>query len=203
VTQPTSGRRNAEQIRAALIESARKQFSANAYDRVSVRDIAAKAGLQASLINRHFGSKASLFREVLLSLAVAHPRDPDGTKAKDHLGAGESSPAYVGRNQESADLFSIVAHSGGSAEAQQIVAKDLEDRFITPLAQTIPSADREIRASLIFATLMGIQLIRDTIRARPLVDVPNAEIMAIIEPLLEALHKPDRARTEPGGPPGG
>lgn len=47
-----------------LERSALLQFSKKGYDGTSLRDIADAAGLQLSLIDRHFGSKAELFQEI-------------------------------------------------------------------------------------------------------------------------------------------
>ena len=46
-----------DQTRARIIRAARELFAAAAYDRVSVRKIAAAAGVDAALINHYFGGK--------------------------------------------------------------------------------------------------------------------------------------------------
>lgn len=55
--------------RAALIEAARELFAANAFERVSTKQIAARAGVNPAMIHYHFGDKAALleaaFREAL------------------------------------------------------------------------------------------------------------------------------------------
>jgi AcrR family transcriptional regulator len=65
VTAAAKPRRKADEIRASLIDAAGDLFAAHGYDGVSVRDIAAAAGVQASVIIRYFGSKEELFRQVL------------------------------------------------------------------------------------------------------------------------------------------
>lgn len=182
-------RRTRTEIRGSLISAARTHFSRTAYDRVSVREIAATAGAQASLVNRHFGSKEGLFREVLLSLALEHPADFPENSALLALPA----PAYSSQTQESLDLLSIVVHSIGSPVAHKILAGDLEERFIAPLARRIQSDDANLRASLIFSVLIGVQLVRDLIQAQPLVNARQAEVFAIITPLLDQLRSPPAA----------
>ena len=46
--------RKGDQTRARIIRAARELFAAAAYDRVSVRKIAAAAGVDAALINHYF-----------------------------------------------------------------------------------------------------------------------------------------------------
>lgn len=57
--------KKSEMTRDAILESARHAFLAHGYDHVGVRDIGAEAGVNCALVNRYFGSKLGLFREVL------------------------------------------------------------------------------------------------------------------------------------------
>jgi AcrR family transcriptional regulator len=54
-----------------IVAAARVEFAESGFDSVSVRAIAARAGVNAAMINHYFGGKAGLFREV-----VALPVDP-------------------------------------------------------------------------------------------------------------------------------
>src|SRR6201996_7261843 len=58
-------RRDAEATRAAILEAAKGQFARLGYDRAALRDIAAEAGADVSLIKRYFGGKEALFTEAL------------------------------------------------------------------------------------------------------------------------------------------
>lgn len=51
--------------------AAREEFAESGFDAATVREIAARAGVNAAMINHYFGGKAGLFREV-----VALPVDP-------------------------------------------------------------------------------------------------------------------------------
>ena len=53
------------------------EFAESGFDSVSVRAIAARAGVNAAMINHYFGGKAGLFREV-----VALPVDPAAVLAE-------------------------------------------------------------------------------------------------------------------------
>src|SRR5215207_7438800 len=51
--------------REAIRAAARERFSAQGYDRVRMRDVAADAGVDVALVTYHFGSKDGLFAAVL------------------------------------------------------------------------------------------------------------------------------------------
>jgi AcrR family transcriptional regulator len=80
--QPVRGRppanagapRGEEAVRAALIESASLLFADRGPARVSVREVAADAGVNHGLVHHYFGSKDGLLRAVLDDLA-AHVAD--------------------------------------------------------------------------------------------------------------------------------
>ena len=61
-TPPAQGR---DAVRAALLDAAAALFSARGPASVSVRDIAAQAGVNHGLVHRHFGSKQALVAGVL------------------------------------------------------------------------------------------------------------------------------------------
>src|SRR5271169_5423013 len=65
-------RRNAAATRQAILVSARRAFARAGYDGVGLREIAQGAGVTAMMVNRYFGSKERLFKEVVAG-AIATP----------------------------------------------------------------------------------------------------------------------------------
>jgi AcrR family transcriptional regulator len=61
--------RGREQVRRALIEAAAELFAEHGPAGVSVRDVAARAGVNHGLVHQYFGSKRALLGEVLEYLA--------------------------------------------------------------------------------------------------------------------------------------
>src|SRR5919107_1947140 len=59
--------------RADILEAARRRFLADGYDQVTVRAIAAEAGVDPALISYYFGSKKGLFGAAMA--LVANPAD--------------------------------------------------------------------------------------------------------------------------------
>lgn len=65
MTEPPRGR---EQVRAALLEAARRRFAGEGLS-ASLRDIAGDAGVNLGLLHRHYGSKQSLIGAVMHDVA--------------------------------------------------------------------------------------------------------------------------------------
>ena len=63
------------QTRERLLDVAEELFSHFSFDSVSVRKIAGKAGVDASLINHYFGSKEGLFNKVLDRICLLYTSD--------------------------------------------------------------------------------------------------------------------------------
>jgi AcrR family transcriptional regulator len=55
-----------EQTTAVILDAAEKLFSQRGFTAVSVRDIAAEAGVSHALVHRYLGSKAQVYRTMLL-----------------------------------------------------------------------------------------------------------------------------------------
>jgi AcrR family transcriptional regulator len=55
-----------EQTTTAILDAAEKLFSQRGFTAVSVRDIAAEAGVSHALVHRYLGSKAQVYRTMLL-----------------------------------------------------------------------------------------------------------------------------------------
>lgn len=68
---PLPTRKDALETRRRLIEAAGPIFAKRGYDGAVVRDIVAAAGVNLGAVNRHFGSKQGLYREVLVTYHMA------------------------------------------------------------------------------------------------------------------------------------
>lgn len=156
----TARRRDAVRTREALLCAAKELFGAKGYSATTLRQIGERAGVDAALVARYFGSKAAIY---IASLETdANAEDTAGT-----------TPA-LGR--EVVDrMIERITRLGASPLMQAIVLPESEtdvldaarritnDRVIGPLLEEIASAglDRpRLRAEIAFAALTGIVLAR-------------------------------------------
>lgn len=153
-----SRKRNAEVTRASLLAAATKRFAREGYDNVSLREIAADAGVDVSLVSRYFGGKDELFAEVL-----AMSPAPMDLFEGDHGTYGERvSKKLVIDPQEAKDLdcLLIMLRSASSPKAAAAIRKSGEERFYGPIARWLGGPDARIRARLIADIIKGVAIDR-------------------------------------------
>lgn len=136
-----------------ILDAARQEFADKGFTAATTRGIAERAGVDASLVLQHFGSKANLF-----AAAVKLP--------------GNSS------DEAAAHLLDVLTHKLGdpppeikallrsmltSPEAEEAVRTFLDER-ISNLAGTLPGPDAELRAALAVSGLLGVTIARHFLR---------------------------------------
>jgi AcrR family transcriptional regulator len=138
-----------------MLESARRQFARESYENVGLREIAGEVGVDPALVNRYFGNKEGLFREVL-----RHPNDGEFLEGV----TAETLPAYLAElltvpacqvSAEKAEWLLIVMHSAGSPQASQIVRETMHEGVLAPVEKMLAPEGAELRAALVLAVMMG------------------------------------------------
>jgi len=190
VSAAAKPRRKAEEIRASLIDAAGELFAAHGYDGVSVRDIGAAAGVQASVIIRYFGSKEELFRQVL---TTSRPDDFE-PEVLPHLPQricqALIDPPPTDSFRRRSRVHQIAVRSLGSPEARQMIAADLDERYIQALAHILPGKDALARAGVIVSLVMGVRMMREIVQAPALGDQQREDLKPLLEGILAGLTRP-------------
>ncbi len=151
-------RRDATATRAALLKAATAHFAAEAYDSVSLRAVAAEAGVDASLISRYFGGKEDLFTAVL-----------DACPSPDALFEGE--PARFGERvsrmlvdepleSDKMDVVLVMLRSASHPQAGEAIRKFSEEHFYGPFAAWLGGANGGERARLAAGIIKGVVIDR-------------------------------------------
>jgi AcrR family transcriptional regulator len=159
-------RRNAQATREAIIEAARVRFMSSAYEQVSLRDVAAAAGIDPALVIRYFGSKEGLFERVLTTelvgpgQAVGDPKTFGERMARAALRKDDGHHRY--------ETINTAIWSAASPTAARIVKRDVQERFVGPIAAALDGPDAEIRAALIMALMMGTAILHRMLEVPPL-----------------------------------
>lgn len=152
--------RDAQRERTAerILQAARAEFAERGFEGATIRTIARRAGVHASLVMQHHGSKAALF-SAAVELSVRDDPGADG-----HL---------VGVLAERLDdlpppVRALMRSMLGSREAASIMSRHLQER-IDRLAPTIEGPDAEAQATVVVTAILGLTI------ARQFLDLPSFE----------------------------
>ncbi|MFI7612928.1 TetR family transcriptional regulator [Nonomuraea terrae] len=186
-------KRDREATRTRLLEAARLRFAREGYDATSVRDIAGDAGVDATLIFRYFGSKKRLFDEVTADLPAGLPDGPEEELVARMLRAVvfHDWTRYGGEHPLVAMLRSS-AHD----DARQRIRREVCDTYVDALRDLAEGDDRELRAELLSAWLVGIGILRSVVTTPALAGASADDLAPHVEAVASALlGRPMRGAT--------
>lgn len=200
---PRIGRRPGKsETREVLLETARHRFAERGYDKTSVRDIAAAAGVDPAMIRHHFGSKAELFRATM-----GWPFDPADIAANisvgDRNGVGERLTRVFfeawEQPQSRAPLMAILRGAATHDESAALVRQFITGQLYPRIAKVLRGQDAELRVDLAMAQLLGIAYLRHILAVEPIASQPIDELIARVAPVVTAHLNPQAYpdRTKP------
>lgn len=170
--------------RTAILREARKAFARQPYAAVTLRGIAAEAHVSASLIVKYFGDKESLFDAVAdfreaAELLLAAP-DAD-------LGRQAVRALIRWRQQNGYDLLVRVVFAAGVGEERALIRRRFHDQVVLGFAERLAGDDREVRAELIVAHLLGLGAALAIERSGPLATADPDHIADLYGPAIQRL----------------
>lgn len=139
--------------RDLIARSARALFEANGYAGTSVRVIAADAGVDPSLVIRHYGSKESLFIKVI---GLDGYVDPPIEGPIEALGIRLVGFVLAPEHAEFRTRLSALVRASDRDAVREGLRLTVRRMFIDQLVEVLPGRDREARAQLISAQLGGL-----------------------------------------------
>ena len=120
-TEDTVRQRDASRTKRALLEAAEELFGRHGYERTTLREIGEQAGVDAALIARYFGNKASIY------IACLEADDPG--RDADH-GANQLEQGLVERVIDRATRF-------GPTPVLQAIVVPTDDPHVGQAARTV------------------------------------------------------------------
>jgi len=178
----------ATDTRERILDSARKLFAANGFDKTSVRSIGTAAGVDSALVHHYFGTKQQLF-----TAAVHIPIDPMTVLGPlrdaplDEL--GHTLPSLLIPLWDStlgagfiATLRSMLAGSDVTllrSFIQEIITAEVGPRVDNP-----PGSGK-IRVQFVASQLVGVAMARYILALEPFTSLPAQQIADTIGPNLQ------------------
>ena len=162
-----SGVRAAQRAESArrILEAARAEFAEHGFDAATIRAIAARAGVDPSLVMQHHGSKTALFRSAV-QLDNIEP-----AQVQTHL-HDVVDERLAGLPPE---LHALVRSMLTVPEAAATMRDYLDERAAN-LARALDGDDTEVRATLTVCAILGLTIGRHFLQLRGFDGVPEAEL---------------------------
>jgi AcrR family transcriptional regulator len=181
------GRRQGRSVtREAILASARHLFAERGFDGVSLRAIAADAGVDPALVHHFFGSKERVFvaaLELPIDPSVAIP----GVIGGDLVGAGSRLVRFFlsvwDDPEKRAPLEAILRSAATDAEAS--IAQPLARIVLRPIAEALAGDEAELRSCLCASQILGLALTRYILRLEPLASASAAVVADGVGPTLQ------------------
>ena len=182
------GRRPAgEDTRAALLDAARAVFVEQGFDGATVRAIAAKAGVDAAMVNHWFGGKEGLF-----AAAMQIPVDPaalvDELLAGGLDGIGERIVRRflsVWDASRGGPLIAIVRSVSSHEQSARMMREFITKVMFGRLARGLDIDQPDLRAALCGSQIVGLAMVRYVIRLEPMASAHPDVVASAIGPTLQ------------------
>lgn len=186
--------------REQILDAARPLFLTDGYDRVSLRAIATRAGVDAALISYYFGSKRGLFAAVM-QLTTSPPDVAryalrgDPARVPERLIAG--TIAVWDDPERGAALGALFRSASSEPDIARLVRELIERELVAVIADHLGGADASIRASMMASQITGLIFTRYILQTEPLASMPVGELVAYAAPALHASMQRPGARVPP------
>jgi len=163
-------------------------FIEQGFDGATVRAIAARAGVDAAMVNHWFGGKEGLFGEAVLKLPF-NPRD-----IVERLLAAD--PAEIGQaivrnfldiwDNTGGGVFTALMRSVTSHEEAALMLKDFFFKHVfTHVIGKLAPDNHEFRATLVATQIVGIGMVRYVTKFEPLASADVDTMAAAIAPTFQ------------------
>ncbi len=197
----TGRRPGGEDTRGRILEAARGAFGERGYDGATVRDVAARAGVDPALVHHYFGTKQRLFvaaSEFPVDVAEVVPRLLAGGRA----GLGERFVRFVVGLWDSPEVRPLLLGVVRSATTDEVAAgmmrRLLAEGPFLALATAIDRPDATTRATLAGSQLIGIVMARYIVGVEPLASMSADAIAAAVGPTIDRYLFGDLTAEGPG-----
>jgi AcrR family transcriptional regulator len=164
----TGTSRDAKRARTAqrILDAARQEFATRGFDGATIRGIAGTAGVDASLVMQHFGSKAALF-----NAAVQLPAN-NSNSAAEHL----LEVLTVRLGELPPETSALVRSMLTVPEAADAMRAYLDER-VDNLARSLDGDDAHLRALITVSGILGLTITQHFLKLRAFDDLSHEALL--------------------------
>lgn len=185
--QPRGRRPGRPDTRRQILEVARRRFLAEGYAAVTMRSVAAEAGVDAALVSYFFGSKQGL-----VGAALALSANPAEVLAGALPGDLETLPERVLTTllatwddpERGGPLRVMMRTAAYDPDVARLVRGVVEDGIVERLAARLRGPHARHRAGVFTAQLAGVVFTRYVLELAPMSTMPADELVRGLAPSL-------------------
>jgi AcrR family transcriptional regulator len=177
------------QTREDILLAARRSFGARGYDATSLRSIARQADVDPALLVHYFGTKDELF-VACLEVTMRPMSIFEGLAA---VSIPEAAQLIVRRyllmlaEEQTRDVVLGLVRSAVSSERAATMLREFVSRaMLSSLSPLIDRPDRQLRATLLVAQLIGIAMLRHVVKADAVASASDEDLVSRVAPVIEA-----------------
>lgn len=182
-------RRGRPATREQVLDVARRRFLADGYQAVTMRSIAAEAGVDAALISYFFGSKQGLFAAALT--LAANPAKVLGAALP---GPPQTLPERLARalvttwddEETGAPLRAFARAAAADPGVGRLLREFVQREMVDRVAEMLGGRDARQRAGVLTMQLSGVIFSRYVIAVEPAASMPVDELVRLLAPGLRA-----------------
>jgi AcrR family transcriptional regulator len=183
--------------KAAVLEVARRRFLAEGYNAVTMRSIAAEAGVDAALISYFFGSKRGLFAAVLA--LSANPADKlrraiEGDPATFPERVLKALLETWDDEEHGAQLRIAVRAAMQDPEHGRLLREAIEREVFETFVSFVGGASARRRSAAVATQLAGVVFARYILEIAPIATMPADELVRALAPGIRAVLTPPAGR---------
>lgn len=192
--------------RAKILAVARRRLLADGYHGLTMRAVAAEAGVDAALISYYFGSKSGL-----LGAALALTVNPPEALRAAIAGDLATLPERVVRTLvtawddpvQSEPLRLVLAAAAHELDWARLLRDVLQTEMMPQLVERFGGIDATARVAAFGGQLAGLILVRYVLRIDPIASMPVDELVRFVCPGLHAAMRGPQGHRRPVQADGG
>jgi AcrR family transcriptional regulator len=162
--------------RAAILAAARQSFAERGYDHTTIRDVAAKAGIDPAMVIRYFKNKDELFaRAVAIDLKLPDLSTIDPSRIGETL-IRHFLVIWEGENRHRG-LPLLLRSAASNAYAANKLREVFAGQVMPALLRAGGPDGAAARAGLVSSQMLGLALCRYILKLPPVVQMSHDEIV--------------------------
>lgn len=181
--------KNPDDVRQLVLDAARGVYARQGYVKVTMKGVAAAAGVAPDVVRKYFNSREDLF-----AAAMRFPFDPGAAItaliAPGIEGMGERlvrvTLTMLGEQETRDQIAAMIRDGADAAKATAALREFFESVIIDRVAAALRVPDARMRVTLATSYLLGVASARYVMRMEPLASASEDEVVRLVAPAVQS-----------------